>query len=70
MTRKVVLWEVHRTDKAILYQDDTEINPLAVKVWIPRSLIKHISKDPPVKGSNLIRSTVEIEEWFLDKYNL
>ena len=67
-TRRVRLkqWDKRRgTEKAHLFIDPNTLQEL----WIPRSLVSHISRDMP--DTQGIRScTVEVEDWFADKENL
>lgn len=69
-TRNVVLWQIGKTDKA--YKFSTLPGDAGSKdIWIPRSVIHHISRDPnPSPERQPTRCTCEVEEWFLDKNEL
>ena len=68
-TRKVILWQVGGTEKAYLFSTFPKGDANAKQIWIPKSLICHISRDP-VRPNEWQRCTVEVEEWFLDKNEL
>lgn len=68
-TRKVVLWQIGKTDKAYKFSTLTPGDAGAKDIWIPRSLIHHVSRDPAPEGQ-APRCTCEIEEWFLDNKEL
>ena len=67
-TRRVKLrqWDKRRgTEKAHLFIEPNTLQEL----WIPKSLVHHISRDMP--DVNGIRScVVDVEEWFADKEDL
>jgi len=71
-TRKVRLFEIKRSELAIQFMtklpDKTGEN--YETVWIPRSLIHHISRDLKNEEQNVTPCIVEVEEWFLEKNDL
>lgn len=69
--RKVTLWEIRSTEKAILFApfpEDVKTNNKPI--WLPRSQMKHISRDPAIPPSTWRRCTVDIAEWLLEKHGL
>jgi hypothetical protein len=61
--RRVRLWQVRQTDKAVLFKTPDR------DVWVPRSQIKHISRNPP-GADGLSECTVDVTEWFAEKESL
>jgi hypothetical protein len=61
--RRVRLWQVRQTEKAVLFKTPER------EVWVPRSQIKHISRNPPGTGG-LTECIVDVAEWFAEKENL
>lgn len=39
-------------------------------VWIPKSVIKHISRDPFPDQEDMLMCSIEVEDWFAEKNNL
>lgn len=77
-TRKIVLWSrtsinpdqkaITGTDKAYVFcESPSERKERAI--WIPRSLIHHVSRDVP-DANGWQRCVIEVEEWWLDKNKL
>lgn len=74
-TRRVVLWQLAATDGAYKFSTFLSVTEAGYKVlWIPRSLIHHISREPlrpgPGPQPSAQRCVCEIEEWFLEKHEL
>lgn len=67
-TTKVRLWQVRKTDGAILFNTMPPGEP-GKQVWIPRSQIHHVSRDLPLPDG-LIPCTVELNLWLANKHGL
>jgi hypothetical protein len=67
-TRTVKLWQVGITPGAIHFSTMPP-GENGRKVWIPRSLIPHISREPELTNG-WKPCIVEVEDWFLEKQNL
>lgn len=68
-TRRVRLWEVRSTEKATEYSTMPKGDPCGRTLWIPRSQVKHVSKDP-AKPGEWRPCTVTLEAWLADKEDL
>lgn len=77
--RRVRLWQVRATEKAYLFETLPPImadsfgwyrDPKSREVWIPRSQIKHISRNPPLGPGGIQECLVDLSEWFADKEDL
>lgn len=74
-TRRVVLWQIAASEQA--YKFSTFLSPTEAGyrvLWIPRSLIHHLSREPlrpgPGPQPSSQRCVCDIEEWFLEKHDL
>lgn len=70
MYRKVVLWQMRATEKAYLFSTLPKDDPHNRVIWIPRSQIKHISREPKIKPDDLEKCIVDVAEWLADKHDL
>ncbi len=71
-TRRVRLFEMEKRELAIKFMTKMpdKDGENYETVWIPRSVIHHISRDLKNEDGNLTPCTVEVEEWFLEKNDL
>lgn len=68
-TTKIRLWELKRTEKAILFQTMPPGDKTARQIWLPRSQIEHISHDLPLPNG-VKPCTVTIPLWLSEKNEL
>lgn len=67
--RRVRLWQVRQTDKAILFETLFG-DPKSRQVWVPRSQMQHISRNAPLVPGGAQECLVTLSEWFAEKENL
>lgn len=63
------LWEIEQREKAILFATMPDHSPRTRKVWIPRSVIDHISRDAALPNG-WRPCTVDVADWFAEKEDL
>jgi len=69
-TTRVKLWRCGMSDKAMQFfvlPPGTDGNR---SVWIPRSVIHHVSTLPPDGRSAFTPCLVDVEDWFVEKEDL
>lgn len=80
--RRVRLWQVRATDKAYCFETLPPIltsgdgdaafwvsDPKSRQVWVPRSVIGHVSRGAP-NDRGVQECIVDISEWMADKLDL
>lgn len=68
-TRSVRLWQVRDTEKAYLFSTFPKGHKDAREVWVPRSLVHHVSREREYPGE-WRECVVDVEEWFADRESL
>lgn len=70
MSTRIKLWQTGPgTEKAYPFSTLPQSDPNKRHVWVPKSVIYHISRDPH-KPTEWAPCVVEIEDWFAEKENL
>lgn len=69
MSVKVRLWQLRKTDRAILFCTLPPDDPTGREVWLPRSAMEHISRDLPLPDGTT-PCTVTVAEWLAEKEDL
>ena len=65
---RVRLWQIRSTEKAYLFRTLPPGDPQGQEVWVPRSVIGHVSRNAPVNGVQ--ECVVDVEDWFAEKHDL
>lgn len=65
---RVRLWLIRKTEKAYLFQ--TAFRPGGREVWVPRSIVEHISWESERKDQPFREAEVTLPEWFISKNEL
>ena len=71
-TRRVVLYQIGGSPQAYKFstkQKGDNTRDLHI-VWVPKSIIEHITRRPAQELNQWDQCEVELPEWFLDKNNL
>lgn len=67
--RRITLWQVASTDKAYLFATLPKSYPKHRTIWIPRSVISHISRNP-TPANEWPQCIVDVADWFAEKQDL
>lgn len=68
-TTRERLWEIRSTEKAILFSTMPPGDASAREVWIPRSTIHHVSRDPALPNG-WRPCHVDVEAWMAEACGL
>ena len=63
------LFEVAKTDKAYLFSTTPKSGRDGKQVWVPKSIIEHLHREPPVVGE-WKECHVRLPLWFCEKEKL
>ena len=65
----VRVWIIKETPKAILISTLPANMPEARKIWLPRSQMTHISKDPAIEGE-FRPANITLKAWLAEQHEL